>query len=87
MQSGYFDRFNGKFRIEHLNEAWFETLQQARNAAAIRRKNYNKVVRLDSSHPIGGRSNRPQEKAPRATHSVALAGKSGRTGRTAARAR
>lgn len=33
----------GKFRDEHLNESWFETLQQARNAASIWKQDYNQV--------------------------------------------
>ena len=28
MQNGYIESFNGKFRDEHLNECWFETLHQ-----------------------------------------------------------
>jgi putative transposase len=43
MQNGYIESFNGKFRDEHLNESWFETLQQARNAAAIWKQDYNQV--------------------------------------------
>ena len=34
MQNGYIESFNGKFRDEHLNECWFETLHQARIAVA-----------------------------------------------------
>ncbi|MBU6225307.1 MAG: integrase core domain-containing protein [Burkholderiales bacterium] len=41
MQNGYIESFNGKFRDEHLNESWFETLQQARNAASIWKQDYN----------------------------------------------
>ena len=41
MQNGYIESFNGKFRDEHLNESWFETLQQARNAASICKQDYN----------------------------------------------
>ena len=48
MQNGYIESFNGKFRDEHLNESWFETLQQARNAASIWKQDYNQV-RLHSS--------------------------------------
>ena len=43
MQNGYIESFNGKFRDEHLNEQWFETLHQARVAAAIWRQDYNEV--------------------------------------------
>ena len=43
MQNGYIENFNGKFRDEHLNEGWFQTLHQAREAAAIWRKDYNEV--------------------------------------------
>jgi putative transposase len=43
MQNGYIESFNGKFRDEHLNESWFETLQQARNATAIWKQDYNQV--------------------------------------------
>lgn len=43
MQNGYIESFNGKFRDEHLNESWFETLQQARNAASIWKQDYNQV--------------------------------------------
>jgi putative transposase len=43
MENGYIGSFNGKFRDEHLNESWFETLQQARNAASIWKQDYNQV--------------------------------------------
>lgn len=43
MQNGYIESFNGKFRDEHLNESWLETLQQARNAASIWKQDYNQV--------------------------------------------
>jgi putative transposase len=43
MQNGFIESFNGKFRDEHLNEQWFETLQQARSATAIWRQDYNEV--------------------------------------------
>jgi putative transposase len=43
MQNGYIEIFNGKFRDEHLNESWFETLQQARNAASNWKQDYNQV--------------------------------------------
>ena len=42
-QNGVNESFNGKFRDEHLNESWFETLQQARNAASIWKQDYNQV--------------------------------------------
>ena len=37
------ESFNGKFRDEHLNECWFETLHQARMAVAVWRTDYNEV--------------------------------------------
>ena len=43
MQNGYIESFNGKFRDEHLNESWFETLHQARMAVAVWRTDYNEV--------------------------------------------
>ena len=43
MQNGYIESFNGRFRDEHLNEHWFETLHQARVAASIWRQDYNEV--------------------------------------------
>jgi putative transposase len=43
MQNGYIESFNGKFRDEHLNDGWFQTLLQAREAVAIWRKDYNEV--------------------------------------------
>jgi putative transposase len=43
MQNGYIESFNGKFRDEHLNECWFETLHQARTAVAVWRTDYNEV--------------------------------------------
>lgn len=43
MQNGYIESFNGKFRDECLNEQWFETLPQARNAIAVWRQDYNEV--------------------------------------------
>lgn len=35
MQNSYFENFTGKFQDVLLNESWFETLQQARNASVI----------------------------------------------------
>ena len=43
MQHGYIESFNGKFRDEHLNECWFETLHKARMAVAVWRQDYNEV--------------------------------------------
>ena len=43
MQNGYIESFNGKFRDEHLNEHWFQTLQQARSALASWRQDYNEI--------------------------------------------
>ena len=43
MQNGYIESFNGTLRDEHLNECWFQTLHQAREAVAIWRKDYNEV--------------------------------------------
>ena len=43
MQNGYIESFNGKFRDEHLNEQWFESLSEARSAAATWRMDYNEV--------------------------------------------
>jgi putative transposase len=43
MQNGYIESFNGKFRDEHLNECWFETLHQARMAVAAWRTDYNEI--------------------------------------------
>lgn len=43
MQNGYIESFNGKFRDECLNEHWFETLIQARDAIATWRQDYNEV--------------------------------------------
>ena len=43
MQNGYIESFNGKFRDECLNEHWFETLPQAREAIMVWRKDYNEV--------------------------------------------
>ena len=42
-QNGYIESFSGKFRDEHLNEKWFESLHQARSATAIWRQDYNEV--------------------------------------------
>ena len=52
MQNGYIESFNGKFRNEHLNEQWFETLNQARSATAIWRQDYNEVRPHSSVGPI-----------------------------------
>jgi putative transposase len=41
MQNGYIESFNGKLRDECLNEQWFETLHQARNAIAAWRRDDN----------------------------------------------
>ena len=43
MQNGCIESFNGKFRDDHLNESWFQTLHLAREAVAICRKDYNEV--------------------------------------------
>jgi putative transposase len=43
MQNGYIESFNGKFRDEHLNEHWFQTLNQARVEAASWRQDYNEI--------------------------------------------
>ncbi|TVT44309.1 MAG: IS3 family transposase, partial [Denitromonas halophila] len=43
MQNGYIESFNGRFRDERLNESWFETLAQNREAIAIWRQDYNEV--------------------------------------------
>ncbi len=43
MQNGYIESFNGKFSDEHLNEHWFQTLQQARSALASWRQDYNEI--------------------------------------------
>ncbi len=37
------ESFNGRFRDECLNESWFLTLQEAREAIETRRENYNEV--------------------------------------------
>jgi putative transposase len=43
MQNGYIESFNSKFRDECLNEHWFQTLPQARQAIALWRSDYNEV--------------------------------------------
>jgi putative transposase len=43
MQNGYIESFNGKFRDECLNEHWFTSLAQAREAINIWRRDYNEV--------------------------------------------
>ena len=43
MQNGYIESFNGKFRDECLNEHWFQTLAQAREAISAWRRDYNEV--------------------------------------------
>jgi putative transposase len=43
MQNGYIESFNGTFRDECLNEHWFESLTQARQAIAQWRLLYNEV--------------------------------------------
>ena len=43
MQNGYIESFNAKLRDEHLNESWFQTLNQARTAVAAWRTDYNEV--------------------------------------------
>ena len=42
-QNAYIESFNDKFRNECLNEHWFDTLVQAREAIAIWRIDYNEV--------------------------------------------
>jgi len=43
MQNGDIVSFSGKFRDEHLNAYWFETLHQARMGVAAWRTDYNEV--------------------------------------------
>ena len=43
MQNGYIESLNGKFRDECLNEHWFQTLAQAREAISAWRRDYNEV--------------------------------------------
>lgn len=43
MQKGYIESFNGKFRGEHINEHWFETLDEARRAVMVWPQDYNQV--------------------------------------------
>ena len=43
MQNGYIESFSGKFRDEHLNEHWFESLVEARRAVVAWRQDYNQV--------------------------------------------
>ncbi len=43
MQNGYIESFNGKFRDECLNEHWFTSLAQAREAINLWRRDYNEV--------------------------------------------
>jgi putative transposase len=42
-QNAYIESFNGKLRDECLNEHWFETLRQAREALAEWRKDFNEA--------------------------------------------
>jgi putative transposase len=42
-QNAYIESFNGKLRDECLNEHWFETLGQAREALAAWRQDFNEV--------------------------------------------
>jgi putative transposase len=42
-QNAYIESFNGTFRDECLNENWFESLEQARQAIAIWRTDYNEI--------------------------------------------
>lgn len=43
MQNAYIESFNGKLRDECLNEQWFQTLHQAKEAIAAWRRDYNEV--------------------------------------------
>jgi putative transposase len=49
MQNGYIESFNGKFRDEHPNECWFQTLHQDRMAVEVLRTDYNEVRPYSSS--------------------------------------
>ena len=42
-QNAYIESFNGTFRDECLDENWFESLAQARDAIKIWRKDYNEI--------------------------------------------
>lgn len=42
-QNAYIETFNGTFRDECLDENWFESLEQARQAIAIWRLDYNEI--------------------------------------------
>jgi putative transposase len=50
-QNAYIESFNGTFRDECLDENWFESLEQARQAIAIWRTDYNEI----RSHSSCGR--------------------------------
>jgi putative transposase len=42
-QNAYIESFNGKFRDECLNENWFVSLDHAKAAIAVWRRDYNEV--------------------------------------------
>ena len=42
-QNAYIESFNGTFRDECLDENWFESLEQARQAIATWRADYNEI--------------------------------------------
>ena len=42
-QNAYIESFNGTFRDECLDENWFESLEQARQAIATWRTDYNEI--------------------------------------------
>jgi putative transposase len=42
-QNPFIESFNGRYRDEFLNENWFRTLNEAREAAVIWKKHYNEV--------------------------------------------
>jgi transposase InsO family protein len=43
VQNAFIESFNGKFRDECLNERWFMTLAEARQAIEALRRDYNEV--------------------------------------------
>ena len=73
MQNGYIESFNGKFRDEHLNESWFQTLHQARKRLLEWKLHFRTTPKLcRPQHHISVGKDRPhlctQETKPSAPH-------------------
>ncbi len=81
-QNAYVESFNGTFRDECLDENWFESLAQARQAIAQWRKDYNEIRPHSSCGRIPPAQFAAKQRRQTGTHTngVSTAGAVGTTG-------